>query len=217
MALSSNSAPPDAAPLANARILVVDDHAFTSGLVKDVLYANGAASVLSARDGAEALALLRTFNPDLVVTDWRMPGMDGLAFTRTVRRAELQADERIGNPQVPIILLSAHTSAEAVERARQAGVNEVVVKPFSIHTLVERLVATAANPRAFVVSDAYLGPDRRRRQLFDEGPRRRAGDRDVGAEITRRLTATSSLLKVLQKELDETQRGSRATRRKPRS
>src|SRR5260221_14383651 len=102
-------------PLAGVRVLVVDDHSFTIGLIKDVLYASGAESVHSALDGAEAIAMLRPRNPQLVVTDWRMPGMDGLAFTKMVRQAKLQADPLIPDPQVPIVLLSAHASARAVE------------------------------------------------------------------------------------------------------
>ena len=199
MPRKSKDARPDAEePLAGARVLVVDDHSFTIGLIKDVLYASGAAEVTSALDGAEALALMRACQPHLVVTDWRMPGLDGLAFTQIVRRAAVKRDPRIPNPQVPIVLLSAHASAGAVETARRAGVSEVLVKPFTIATLLKRMVASMTQPRAFVVSEAYVGPDRRRR----DAPRsagRRASDRVKAVEA---MLGESSMLMRLQTELD---------------
>jgi CheY-like chemotaxis protein len=204
MALSSRTKPTPHAPLAGVRILVVDDHAFTVGLIKDVLYANGAASVQSALDGSKALDMLRSFAPDLIVTDWRMPGMDGLAFTQAVRRAGVRPDARVSNPQVPIILLSAHASAEAVEIARRAGVSEVVVKPFTIATLVERLVASVTHPREFVTTPAYIGPDRRRREAQEPAARRRASDqaRSDGEAPPPGPETADSILEMLKAQLD---------------
>jgi CheY-like chemotaxis protein len=184
--------------LADSRVLVVDDHPFTIRLVKDVLYANGAASVHSARDGDEALSLLRGLQPTLIVTDWRMPGLDGLAFTRIVRQAAVKPDPRVPDAQVPIIMLSAHTSAASLETARRAGVNEVVVKPFTIVALLQRMASAVDRPRPFVVTDAYVGPDRRR--LRTDGPRgRRSTDTDIDAP----RDMSESLLLRLQAELDE--------------
>jgi CheY-like chemotaxis protein len=188
-------------PLAGARVLVVDDHSFTIGLIKDVLYASGAAEVSSALDGAEAIAMLRACQPHLVVTDWRMPGLDGLALTEIVRRAAVTPDPRIPDPQVPIVLLSAHASARAVETARRAGVNEVVVKPFTVATLLQRLVTSMTQPRGFVVSDGYVGPDRRRRDSAGEAGRR-ASDRVKAVET---MLGDSSMLVRLQTELDSLQ------------
>jgi CheY-like chemotaxis protein len=148
--------------LAGAHVLVVDDHPISLGLMKDVLYAGGAASVHSARDGAEALSLLQSVRPDLLVIDWQMPGMNGLALARTIRTAVVQPDPRIANPRVPIVLVSAHASAAAVEEARRAGIDEVVAKPFSVSSLLKRTAAAAARPRPFIVSPEYIGPDRRR-------------------------------------------------------
>lgn len=194
-------------PLAGARILVVDDHAFTSRLVKDMLFASGAQSVLTAQDGGEAIAMLRSCQPHLVITDWRMPGLDGLDFTRMVRHAAVHPDPRVPDPQVPIVLLSAHTSARTVETARRAGVSEVVVKPFTIATLMQRIQAAMTAPRPFVVSTAYVGPDRRRRKGAEEqaGRVRRITDQPL-AEIPPLAEAGDSVLKLLQAELDELER-----------
>jgi CheY-like chemotaxis protein len=181
----------DAAPLDGARVMVVDDHAFTMRLVKDVLYASGAASVQTATNGGEAVAMLRRCQPHLVITDWRMPGLDGLAFTRIVRQAAVEPDPRVPDPQTPIVLLSAHASTRAVEAARRVGVNEVVVKPFTIATLMQRIHAAMTQPRPFVVSNAYVGPDRRRapggpvgRRWSDAGMDTRFAEAAAGMETS---------------------------------
>jgi CheY-like chemotaxis protein len=162
---------------------VVDDHPFSVGLIKDVLIAAGAAAVMTAADGERALRLLNVFNPDVVLTDWKMPGMDGLTFTQTIRQAGRTPDARVANPRIPIVLLSGHTSVGAVRQARLAGVDEVTAKPFSTTALIERLVAALTNPRAFVVAEAYIGPDRRRRKEDDAPKRRRRGDQAAGADL----------------------------------
>lgn len=200
-----------AGALAGARVLVVDDHPFTGALVKDMVYGAGATAVQSALDGGEAIAVLRAFQPHLVITDWRMPGLDGLAFTRMVRRAAIQPDSRIPDPQVPIVLLSAHTSRRGVETARRMGVTEVVTKPFTTAALLQRIDAAMSAPRTFVVSTDYIGPDRRRR---DAGPgrERRITDRPL-AEIPAVAEAGKSLLKLLQAEMDEIENAGRQPKR----
>jgi CheY-like chemotaxis protein len=189
-------------PMAGARVLVVDDHSFTIGLIKDVLYASGAAEVYSALDGAEAIAMLRACQPHMVVGDWRMPGLDGLAFTEIVRRAAIKLDARIPDPQVPIVLLSAHASAKALETARRAGVSEVVIKPFTIAALLKRLVTSMTQSRGFVVCESYVGPDRRWCERADGKSGRRAGD---GVKAVEAMLGDSSMLVRLQTELDSLQ------------
>ncbi len=192
---------PDAPPLAGARVLVVDDHPFTISLIKDVLYTSGVESVHSAKDGAEAIAMLRLCQPTVVITDWRMPKLDGLAFTQFVRQAAVKPDPRVPDPQVPIVLLSAHASTKAVETARVAGVNEVVVKPFAIATLVERLSAAVVQPRAFIACETYAGPDRRRRDGPSAG--RRASERGDAPPVTETAQrADITLFKLFQMQLD---------------
>jgi len=190
-----------AEPLVGVRVLVVDDHAFTASLIRDLLYAAGAQSVTVARDGEEALSALRYCQPHLVITDWRMPVMDGLGFTRIVRRAAVKPDKRVPNPRVPIILLSAHASVKAVETARLAGVTEVLAKPFTTATLIQRIVAATADPRAFVVAGDYVGPDRRRRNTGGRKSRR-AGDPPPASEFE----DENSVLSQLQAQLDAFER-----------
>jgi DNA-binding response OmpR family regulator len=90
--------------------------------------------VLVARDGAEALAVVREAVPDLAVLDVRMPKMDGYEVTRAIR-----ADER--TKDVPVILLTARVQDADVERGFEAGADDYVRKPFSPQELRSRVQA----------------------------------------------------------------------------
>lgn len=108
-------------------ILVVDDQPDNLKLVRRFLEAKGY-RVASALDTREADALLRHEHPALVVVDVSMPGEDGLSWVNRLRSA--------GQAQVPVVVLTAHASPDAVERARAAGCEEVVTKPVPLHSLL---------------------------------------------------------------------------------
>lgn len=165
------------ADLGGLKVLVVDDHTVTARLIGDVLRAAGVGQVETATDGLRAREVLRMWNPDIIFTDWNMPHMDGLELTRSIRRAAVVKDRLIPNPRVPIIMLTAMRSEREVEIARRAGVNEFVIKPFTPASVISRIQLVLTRPREFIVSDAYVGPDRRRRaEISYSGPMRRAQD-----------------------------------------
>lgn len=169
------------AELRELRILVVDDNVTTVRLVADVLRASGVGQVNTAYSGLQALESLRSIQPHIVFVDWEMPSMDGLAFTRYVRHAAIEPDPLVPDPMVPIIVLTGRKRVKDVQLARLAGMNEFVGKPFTPAALLGRIHAVIAQPRAFVSSSRYVGPDRRRKLVIDcGGPMRRARDaRDV--------------------------------------
>lgn len=161
----------DTTDLKNLCILLVEDHPGSRRLTRSMLNHIGIRNVEEAIDGKDALASLAASRPDLIICDWNMKPMDGLDFVKQVRVGE-NPDEKT----IPIIMLSAHAERQRVEIARDAGVNEFLVKPVSIGTLHDRIRAVAGNHREFIVSNDYVGPDRRRRS--DEayrGPDRRNG------------------------------------------
>ena len=107
-----------------ARIVVADDDADVLRLVAFVLRREGH-TVLEARSGEEALALIRRARPDLVVLDLRMPpGPDGLEVVRALAR-----DETV--EPLPVIMLSASAQRAEVEAGLSAGVAAYVAKPFA--------------------------------------------------------------------------------------
>jgi CheY-like chemotaxis protein len=165
------------ADLAGLKVLVVDDHSVTSRLIGDVLRAAGVGQVETATDGLRAREVLKRWDPDIIFTDWNMPTMDGLELTRSIRRAAVVKDPVVPNPRVPIVMLTATRSARDVEIARRAGVNEFVIKPFTPASVISRIQLVLSKPREFIVSEVYIGPDRRRRTEFAySGVMRRAQD-----------------------------------------
>ena len=107
-------------------VLVVDDDAPIREVV-DALLSEEGYEVVTAADGAAALARLRERPPGLILLDLRMPGMDGWAFARAYRRSP--------GPHAPIVVLTA--AREAAERAAQIGADGVLSKPFDLDELLD--------------------------------------------------------------------------------
>jgi two-component system chemotaxis response regulator CheY len=159
------------ASLANLRVLVVDDNRNMRTIVMALLKALGIEHLRAAQDGGQALMVLDDWNADLAIVDFRMDPMDGVEFTRKVR-----SDPESPNPYLPIIMLTGYADKVRVLEARDAGITEIVAKPVTAKALFARLNAAILNPRPFIRTETYFGPDRRRKQdpAYD-GPERRAG------------------------------------------
>jgi CheY-like chemotaxis protein len=193
-ALPSASLRPD--DLSSLKVLIVDDNANVQRLIGDVLRAGGVGAVDFAEDGLRARDMLARWEPDIIFSDWNMPVMGGLELTRSIRRAAVTPDRRVPNPEVPVIIVTAHRSQSEVEEARKAGVNEFVIKPFTPAALLSRIEMVLTRPRPFIVSEAYIGPDRRRRvELSYSGPLRRMTDPDEVVDTVER-SATRETISV---------------------
>lgn len=164
---------PSSDHLTGRSALVIDDNAFMRRLVRSLLRQFGFGDIHEAADGAQALRWVAERPFDVIVCDWMMDPMDGYAFVRRLR----QHPERSVR-DVPVIMLTAVATQSKVLAARDAGVTEYLVKPVSSGKLLERLLSVFGRPRTFVVTDSYVGPDRRRRasDAYD-GQRRRLADR----------------------------------------
>ncbi len=159
-------------PLADLRVMVVEDNANMRSIVIALLRGLGVNQVTECGDGAQALTMLREQKVDVAIVDFNMTPVDGVMFTQLVRTA---ADSP--NRFLPIIMLTGHTERSRVEEARDAGVTEFIVKPVTARAVISRLESVILRPRPFIQSESYFGPDRRRRDdpAF-EGPWRRSGD-----------------------------------------
>lgn len=129
----------------NGTILVVDDEPQIARLARDYLARDGF-RVLTAGDGPAALAQARQEQPDLVVLDLNLPGMDGLEVCRTLRRVS----------DVPVIMLTAR--AEETDRliGLELGADDYIVKPFSPRELVARVRAVLRRARGAVREPALI-------------------------------------------------------------
>ncbi len=160
----------DQADFARLRILIVDDNGHMRALLKRMLVTRGARDATEAMDGHNAMEMLASQEFDLVLLDLDMKPMNGIEFTRLVRQG-------FANNRVPIIMISGHTGLDDVRSARDAGVNEFLVKPVTPKNLFGRITEVFARPRPFVSSPAYVGPERRRRQAAGTDPKRRRDDK----------------------------------------
>jgi two-component system chemotaxis response regulator CheY len=130
--------------------------------------ASARAKCMRPKTGLEAFT---QYGPDIVITDWVMPIFDGLELVQMIRQPGANA-----NPYVPIIMLTGHSEKHRVVRARDAGITEFLAKPISATALYERILNLIANPRPFIRTKTYFGPDRRRNANVNYiGPERRKG------------------------------------------
>ncbi|HYM33322.1 MAG TPA: response regulator [Candidatus Cybelea sp.] len=118
----------------NMPILIVDDYKTMLRIISNLLKQLGFNNVDEATDGSMALGKLRDRPYGLVISDWNMEPMTGLQLLQEVR-----ADERIKG--TPFIMVTAESKTENVVAAKQAGVNNYIVKPFNAETLKKKLEA----------------------------------------------------------------------------
>lgn len=114
------------------RILIVDDFSTMRRIIKNLLRDLGFNNTTEADDGLTALPILKAGGIDFLVTDWNMPGMQGIDLLKTVR-----ADETLSS--IPVLMVTAETKREQIIEAAQAGVNGYVVKPFTAATLKDKI------------------------------------------------------------------------------
>lgn len=114
------------------KVLVVDDFSTMRRIIKNLLRDLGFTNVQEADDGATALPMLQNGDFEFVVTDWNMPGMQGIDLLRAIR-----ADDRLKH--IPVLMVTAEAKKEQIVAAAQAGVNGYIVKPFTAATLKEKL------------------------------------------------------------------------------
>jgi len=114
------------------KILIVDDFSTMRRIIKNLLRDLGFNNTHEADDGNTALPMLKSGNFDFLVTDWNMPGMQGIDLLRAVR-----ADENLST--LPVLLVTAESKKDQIVMAAEAGVNGYIVKPFNAATLEEKI------------------------------------------------------------------------------
>lgn len=126
--------PDDPANAAALRILLVDDDATTRCMLEGVLSGTLGHSVACASNGREALALALETMPQIVITDWMMPGMDGLELCRALRANDW-------GQTIYVIMLTSIEEEDEIVQAFETGVDDFLTKPVNIRTLRARLRA----------------------------------------------------------------------------
>jgi two-component system, chemotaxis family, chemotaxis protein CheY len=128
-----------------------------------------------AGGSTNVLHILTNQKIDILICDSRLPPHGGLPLTRAIRRKQDNA-----NRTIPILVMTSDGRETTVKLARDAGANMVITKPMSPGSLYDRLAWIAFNPRQFVDTPTYFGPDRRFKiEGYPNGIGRRKGDKAV--------------------------------------
>jgi len=154
-------------------ILIADPSSYLSMLIHSMLRGFGSNKVLQVRNSMGVFHALTAQRIDLLICDALLPVHGGLQLTQAIRSKK-------GNEHrtIPILMMISDSRASTVKQARDAGANMVIAKPLSAASLYDRLTLIAFNPRKFVDTATYFGPDRRFKiEGYAGGVGRRKGDK----------------------------------------
>ena len=170
-------------PTATRRVVVAEDEALIRLDVVEMLTEAGFEVVGEAGDGEEAVRLAQQHKPDLVVMDIKMPVLDGIS-----------AAERIAGARIaPVVLLTAFSQKELVERARDAGAMAYVVKPFSAADLLPALEIALSRHQEITALEAEVA------DLADRFETRKLVDRAKGLLQTKFKMSEPEAFRWIQK------------------
>lgn len=167
-------------------VLLVEDNQFIRNILEDLLRGFGFARITTAKDGQDAIEVLKTakatggvgtLGVDLVISDLVMTPINGLLLLRWTRTSKDSP-----NRFMPFLMLSGAADNDYVKASRDLGVTEFVAKPFSGESVYKRILEVIDYPRQFVVTQSYYGPDRRRLKNGrnpDGDERRETQEKDV--------------------------------------
>lgn len=167
--------------LSRVNVLVLDGGAKAATLIKAIFNALGLNNIFIASDGYQGVQIMKEIRIHMIFTDWELKvnrtasnanGADskegtldfapisGTKFVERIRKSSLSP-----NPFIPIVMMMDAASGGEIIKARDSGVNEVLLRPINAEDFCERLISLIEKPRPFVTAQAYKGPCRRRKQV----------------------------------------------------
>jgi two-component system, chemotaxis family, chemotaxis protein CheY len=156
-------------------ILVADQSSYMSMLIHSMLRGFGSNRVLEVRNSVSVFQALIGQKIDILICDARLPPHGGLPLTSAIR-GKTDNEHRT----IPILIMASDSRESTIKHARDAGANMVIAKPISPANLYDRLSWVAFNPRKFVDTATYFGPDRRFKiEGYPKGVGRRRGDKAI--------------------------------------
>jgi len=141
--------------------------------IRSILLYHQFSKITEVTDSKSFIDANRASSFDVILLDSSIPNLDAIAVTRFIHSGKLGV-----NRASVIILLSHRSDLTFVYEAREAGVTEIVAKPFSSAALMARISNALEKPRPFISSEGYSGPCRRTGEVesFIEPPKERIGD-----------------------------------------
>jgi two-component system, response regulator PdtaR len=184
---------PPAAPSSTKRVLVAEDEAIIRLDLAEMLGEAGYDVIGQAGDGEQAVAMALELKPDIVIMDVKMPVMDGIT-----------AAEQIGKERIcPVVMLTAFSQTELVERARDAGVMAYVVKPFTASDVTPALDIALSRWSELKALEAEVA------DLGDRLETRKAVDRAKGVLMTKLKISEADAFRWIQKTAMDRRMGMR--------
>ena len=138
------------------RVLIADPQVASARMLSNIMRDVARSHCWHATTTARALKIAETSDPQLIVVEIGPDQVDGLEFAKTLRRSTWSSRK------APIITITGVATAASILAARDAGVHEFLLKPYSLKDLVRRLGAVTLKERDWVEAMDYIGPDRRR-------------------------------------------------------
>jgi len=143
----------------NISVLVAEYNNYMRQTIRSILRTFNIGDIIEMQNPDDAWDMFCATPPDVVFADWA-PGFNGMGLLQKIRR-----DPKSPNPFVPIIIVTSMSDKKNVLTARDLGMTEFLAKPFSPKQIFLRLRIVAEQPRAFIKTGNFFGPDRRRRNL----------------------------------------------------
>lgn len=137
-------------------VMLVDDNQQALDIMGQVIAGFGARNLTKCGSVREAKDVLRQKPIDFLLTDAQMPEEDGYALVKWLRTEAPEV-----NRYAPVVVVTGHTRRSEVTKGRDCGANFVIAKPVTPRILLERIFWVAQDPRSFVETEVYCGPDRR--------------------------------------------------------
>lgn len=144
--------------LKKLHIMVVEDIFPMQIIMRDILRTLGVGDVTLTSNGCDAYHKYISLRPDIIISDWQMPEMDGIALIKKIRTA---SDSQ--NKTIPFIMMTGYTSESHVRQIMDSGATEFIAKPFTAKDLAKRITYMIKSPRDFITTPNFVGPNRRRR------------------------------------------------------
>ena len=143
----------------NISVLVAEYNNYMRQTIRSILRTFNIGDIIEMQNPDDAWDMFCATPPDVVFADWA-PGFNGMGLLKKIRR-----DPKSPNPFVPIIVVTSMSDKKNVLTTRDLGMTEFLAKPFSPKQIFLRLRIVAEQPRAFIKTGNFFGPDRRRRNL----------------------------------------------------
>ena len=178
--------------LKDLNVLIVDSSGHSKNLLRQILLGLGVTNISPHGSTAEALDAMRLQLFHVAFCDENSGPLEATDFIKALR-----SDLETRNVVIPVVLVTCGADFQVVAQWRDSGGSDVVVKPVSPMVIQSRLVALVLNPKPFVTTKTYIGPDRRR-----EGERREDGERSPYGRDRRRNTEQDGVVFTAPRTID---------------